>query len=314
MDSQYSSIDNVLLCECGCTEPIPLKTQQRRKARPHFIKGHNFNIRTLQVRICPWCQKAFTPRVHTQVCCSKPCGIAFRGHARQHRVSLTCQVCHNPFEVKAHRATTAQFCSKACWGQRRKAFLKTCRTCKKSFDALDHRARFCSEVCHLQWKTGPTSPVWQGGKSTQRLRGRLSAELTKWRIAVYHRDKYICQHCGEKPRDIHAHHVKHLADFPALALDVANGITLCIPCHEKVHGRTLRMPSAFPKYCTTCHKPTKGRTLYCRACSIRQAHARKGHNPERECPYCRQLFQGRSDQRYCSTSCGMKARHQHATS
>lgn len=302
------------LCACGCQQPMISLRKRVGRSQPRYLKGHNLRVRKLQIKSCPRCHIRFTPRVASQVCCSHICGVAWRAQKRRSRLTLLCTTCQKPFEVSTHRAQTAKFCSKECWSKRRRAYIKTCRTCTKSFDALDHRARFCSKACHRLWKTGPTSPVWKGGKSTQKLRGRLAPELAKWRIAVYQRDKHICQHCGAKPRDIHAHHIKPLADFPALALDIANGITLCVPCHEKVHGRTFGTPSQFPKHCIDCGKATSGRAFRCRGCGVRHAHEKNGHNPGRRCLHCHHTFRGRPTQQYCSTSCGLKARHQRSTS
>ena len=36
---------------------------------------------------------------------------------------------------------------------------------------------------------------------------------------------------------IQAHHKKSWNDYPDLRYEMRNGITLCIPCHKKVHRR-----------------------------------------------------------------------------
>jgi endogenous inhibitor of DNA gyrase (YacG/DUF329 family) len=57
-----------------------------------------------------------------------------------------------------------------------------------------------------------------------------------WRRAVFARDEYTCQECGETDRHfLCAHHVFPWADFPEHREAVWNGITLCYACHAKVH-------------------------------------------------------------------------------
>ena len=73
----------------------------------------------------------------------------------------------------------------------------------------------------------------------ERQRARDGNNLKQWRTAVYQRDHYTCQRCGHKGTKLHAHHNKSYADFPNLRFDVDNGITVCIPCHEKIHNRKL---------------------------------------------------------------------------
>ena len=75
------------------------------------------------------------------------------------------------------------------------------------------------------------------------------------RIFILHRDNYECQECrarlqraaetGEiltgRERYIHyaqqVHHIKELKDFPELALADSNLESVCISCHNRIHGR-----------------------------------------------------------------------------
>ena len=70
----------------------------------------------------------------------------------------------------------------------------------------------------------------------------------KVRLAALRRDGYLCQHCLRQGRATPAtevHHVKELEDYPELALDVNNLLSLCWDCHEKtkVRGAARKVPS-----------------------------------------------------------------------
>lgn len=72
-------------------------------------------------------------------------------------------------------------------------------------------------------------------------------EYTRWRLAVFTRDNFTCQHCGDKGVQLHADHIKPFAlicrenniDSKESAIsckalwNIRNGQTLCIPCHRK---------------------------------------------------------------------------------
>lgn len=63
----------------------------------------------------------------------------------------------------------------------------------------------------------------------------------KWkhkREIILRRDCYQCQDCkryGRKRQAITVHHIKHLDEFPELALNNNNLISLCADCHNKRH-------------------------------------------------------------------------------
>ena len=79
---------------------------------------------------------------------------------------------------------------------------------------------------------GENNPNWNGGTyGTERnkLMGRV--EYKNWRQAVFTRDDYTCQLCGERGGKLNADHIKPYSLYPHLSLDLDNGQTLCVLCH-----------------------------------------------------------------------------------
>lgn len=66
----------------------------------------------------------------------------------------------------------------------------------------------------------------------------LSAKWKRKRKAILARDDYKCQMCKRYGRTTPAqtvHHIKHLDEYPELALDSNNLISVCNKCHNKLH-------------------------------------------------------------------------------
>lgn len=63
-------------------------------------------------------------------------------------------------------------------------------------------------------------------------------EYMRARATVFKRDKYQCKNCGHKYRPaLQVHHIKKWADYPTLRYVVANMITLCKTCHQKIWAK-----------------------------------------------------------------------------
>ena len=79
-------------------------------------------------------------------------------------------------------------------------------------------------------------PNWKGGITPENKRIRQSFEMNEWRKAVFERDNYTCQLCGDnKGGNLRAHHIEKFNQYPNKRFDVDNGLTLCKDCHKLVH-------------------------------------------------------------------------------
>lgn len=85
-------------------------------------------------------------------------------------------------------------------------------------------------------KYGVNHPNYIDGRSDENILRRKDSRYKTWRTAVFERDYYTCQDCGDnRGGNLQAHHIKPWGDCPELRFDVSNGLTLCIECHRKVH-------------------------------------------------------------------------------
>lgn len=89
-------------------------------------------------------------------------------------------------------------------------------------------------------RRGADHPNWKGGKVSANKKVRFSVEYKLWREAVYQRDNWTCQLCGQRGGDLEADHIKSFADHIDLRLEVSNGRTLCYKCHRKVTSEQRR--------------------------------------------------------------------------
>ncbi len=263
------------------------------------------SIRLKQINICSHCGQSFHPYGKNQQYCSIVCFTPRRSENRKKRANYICEVCGKTFEAQTYR--TARYCSKTCWQTRRKPKIKICPNCHIAFDSHDKRAIYCSANCVYQHKVGPLSPVWKGGASLARARARQGNDLANWRKSIYKRDKYTCQICGNTG-NIHAHHIKDYANHPALRLDVNNGLTVCIPCHETIHNKKIGSPGKYPKHCIDCGTPTSGKAERCKSCGSKHGHLSQGHKAPKNCLQCgKEFIPPRGDYKYCSPKCGTQS-------
>lgn len=100
------------------------------------------------------------------------------------------------------------------------------------------------------YTTGNKNGSWKGGVNPIYHTIRNCLAYVNWRLAVFGRDNYACQLCGDnKGRNLEAHHKKEFSIILKenfiktleqaltcdLLWDIENGITLCDVCHRKLH-------------------------------------------------------------------------------
>jgi hypothetical protein len=78
---------------------------------------------------------------------------------------------------------------------------------------------------------------WKGGITPLNEKIRNSSDIQNWRAKVFMRDDYTCVNCKSKGGYLEAHHIKEFSKYPDLRFEVDNGITLCKPCHLKIHSK-----------------------------------------------------------------------------
>lgn len=88
---------------------------------------------------------------------------------------------------------------------------------------------------------GELSPQWRGGITFERQAFYSSREWKSVCVAVWARDKAVCQRCKlskKESRDMpfHIHHIESFAN-KELRADVNNLVLLCEGCHHFIHSK-----------------------------------------------------------------------------
>lgn len=168
----------------------------------------------------------------------------------RHRIKVSCKKCSKEFETVESRIKEGKgkFCSKECYFAN--GVSENTRKLQ-SFIRKGKRVSIKTEFKKGQtaWNKGKNlpnknkgipKPEWRGEnhwnwKGGQKRYKHLSStvEYKKWRNDVFTRDDWTCKNCFRKGGYLEAHHIKSWAKFPELRFIVNNGLTLCLPCHQK---------------------------------------------------------------------------------
>ena len=186
-------------------------------------------------KICPNCKKVFYRDRDRTAFCSSRCANIFN------KTSFK----------KGHTATSK--------GEKSVPWVKRwCLNCNKSFESPEWRKyKFCSVKCSAIFNgkkiRGNKNKFWKGGITTIRYQILNLRQYRRWRKAVFERDDYTCQLCGQHGGFLNAdHHKVTFSELVNIAIekfgieevlkelpnfdefwDLSNGRTLCVKCHRK---------------------------------------------------------------------------------
>lgn len=89
----------------------------------------------------------------------------------------------------------------------------------------------------LRRRIGKDNPRYNSNiTDKERIVGRKYYEYYEWREAVFKRDSYTCQVCGDSTGgNLNAHHLESYNNNPKLRTKLSNGATTCDKCHGNFH-------------------------------------------------------------------------------
>lgn len=94
-------------------------------------------------------------------------------------------------------------------------------------------------------RSGIKSNFWKGGVTTER--NKIARWTSEQAPKVHKKYDYVCQCCKKRGGKLHAHHIKSVVNFPKLAYDFNNLITLCKSCHIAEHrGKEMSRGKGIP--------------------------------------------------------------------
>lgn len=135
----------------------------------------------------------------------------------------TCWTCFDASGENNPNWRGASICPQC--GNKKSAHANVCRKCY-----FKNKIGSCVGENNSNWKGGITS-----FHSCSHRKGYDSFEYATWRLNVFTRDDFTCQHCGKKKK-LNAHHIENFSGDNDLQLVVSNGITLCQLCHNLFHS------------------------------------------------------------------------------
>lgn len=91
-------------------------------------------------------------------------------------------------------------------------------------------------------RRGADSNFWKGGVTEDRT--AIGAWTRTIAPQVHEKFDYICQRCGERGGQLHAHHLLPVYAHPEKAYDLENLVTVCEDCHRYIHNNGFELEFA----------------------------------------------------------------------
>lgn len=151
---------------------------------------------------------------------SRPNGMLGKHHAEESKRKIS-----EKREGKKHSEETKQKISESKGGEKHHLYGKHHSEETKKKMSLARKGIYTKEK----------HPNWKGGIYYKNIEIRQTIEYRLWREAVYTRDTWTCQKCGQMSIKLEAHHIQNFAQYPELRFAIDNGITFCKQCHVKFH-------------------------------------------------------------------------------
>ena len=223
-----TTCDNCRKCkECGnvfrfshhqfCSQSCSAKFNYRNNS-----KCKQAVDRRIFVKTCDRCMQQFEAKTGSRIRCQKCC---------------VCKICG-----KQMPNASDDFCGNSCAGKWKyknsdkvKAALIVGIYCKQRGLSIS-KARKGKPRHDMR---GDKNPRWSGG--TYRIERHVEmgrVEYSEWRRSVFARDGFKCMNklCTSGSSKLHAHHILSWKDHANKRYDIANGVTVCVPCHKMIHS------------------------------------------------------------------------------
>lgn len=203
--------------------------EKSKNIRIHHEKEHGESI--AHSEICESCGDEFYTRPSHQ---EKYCSVECFATSREKWDTSGCEECGKKFDHKPSQ--DREYCSRQCVGKSRQNKITVeCAECSEPVTKKRQRIErvntvYCDEDC---WRSAIESDEF-----------RDSNDEKKFRNAVFERDNYTCQDCGEYGGTLNAHHIERVSENKNRATDIDNGVTLCVNCHANRHEESGEHKSA----------------------------------------------------------------------
>lgn len=251
MKTRRCSTDKELSC-IVCNTKFFASSHQLKHGNPLYCSKkcfyHNKSIDNSKIIECIVCKKQFRVKnstiLHKNIkCCSRKCSDLNRKNDKEY--NCKCLICGKEFYAYPSTIKNGlrKYCSKNCYyASKIKEPNCKCIKCGKEIhrkpSQIISNGNYCSVKCFMSGKTGALCYRWKGGVTKESILQRASSEYKIWRISVFKRDLFTCQHCGSFGEwNLNAHHIIPFSADKSLRFDVNNGITLCVKCHKLEHLR-----------------------------------------------------------------------------